>query len=94
MPQIYKLCGHGQLLRLTVQRVVFTFLDLNWALVVTLYLVIKHHTQLTIFCGSRDKDLTLLFEFFDRLWCLLPRILECSDSQTSALAGMSLDLGK
>jgi len=40
---------------------IFTFLDLNGALVVTLYLVIKHHTQLTIFCGSGDKDLTLLF---------------------------------
>jgi hypothetical protein len=63
-------------------------------LVVTLDLIVKYHTQLTIFCGSRDKDLTLLLEFLDRLWCLLPRILKCPDGETPSLAGVSLDLGE
>ena len=94
MPQIYKLYGNGQLLRSTVQCVGFTFLDLNGALVITLHLVIKHHTQLTIFRCSRNENLTLLFKFFDRLWRLLPRILKCSDGQTPTLAGMSLDLSQ
>lgn len=94
VPQIYKLCRNSQLPLSTVGLEVFTFLDLNRALVIALNLVIKHHTQLTIFCGSRDKDLALLLEFFDRLRCLLPRILKCSDGQTPSLAGMSLDFSE
>ena len=94
MPQIYEFCGNGQSLWLAVERAAFTLLDLNGALVITLDLVIKHHTQLTILCGSRDKDLTLLLEFFDRLGCLLPRILKCSDGETPTLAGMALDFGE
>jgi len=94
MPQIYKFYRNGQPLRFTVEREVFTFLDLNGALVITLDLVVKHHTQLAIFRGSRDKDLALLLEFFDRLWSFLPRILECSDGETPTLAGMPLDLGE
>ena len=94
MPQIYKLYGSGQLLWFTVECAVFTFLDLDGALVVTLDLIVKHHTQLTIFCGSCDKDLSLLLEFFDRLRCFLPRILKCSDGETPTLAGVPLDLGE
>ena len=94
MPQIYKFCRNGKPLRFTVETGIFTFLDLNGALVVTLDLVVKYHTQLAIFCGSRDKDLALLLEFFDRLRSFLPRILKCSDGETPTLAGMSLDLGK
>ena len=70
---------------------VLTFLDLNGALVIPLDLVVKHHTQLTIFRGPRDKDLALLLKFLDRLWRFLPRILERSDGETSTLACMSLD---
>jgi hypothetical protein len=63
-------------------------------LVVTLDLVVEYHTQLTIFCSTSDKDLTLLFEFFNCLRRFLPRILQCSHGETPTLAGMSLNLSE
>jgi hypothetical protein len=54
----------------------------------------EHHPQLTIFCGPRNKDFTLLFEFFNRLWCFFPRVFECSYGKTTTLTGMPLNLSK
>lgn len=74
---------------------IHTFLDGHAALFLgRLDLIPEHHPHLAVFERSRDVHFAILLQIFDRLWRLLPALLERSHGQSATFARLTLNLGQ
>ena len=72
-----------------------TFIDRHTTLLLVRFdLIPEHHAHLPILERAGDVNLTVLLEFLNGLWRLLPALFESSNRETAAFACLALDLSQ